>query len=110
MSEKIKVVAGDALPIIKLQLLDELTGEAVNLTTCTRAVVYLTKPGSTNLIATINCTVVQPATDGFISFNFAGGILNGLEGAYQGEVELMFPIGTQTVYKPLNFNVRRQVA
>jgi hypothetical protein len=107
MVDKIKLVAGDNRPFIVLTLLNpedtpiNLTDAAVN--------VYFRAVGTTDILATIPCTVHDP-NNGLCFFNFPDDTLKDLLGAYEGEIEITFDNGDkQSVYDLLKFQVRSQV-
>ena len=106
MYEKIRLVEGDDLPIIKLTLKNpdasviDLTGADVK--------VYFRETGSSTLLATILCDKPGGGIDGIATFNVPLRSLNIKQGYYEGEVEIDFGGSTQTVYDTLQFQVRAQ--
>ena len=111
MSEKIKLVQGDNLPYIRLNLTDPLTSEVINLSGSDVIVrVHFRAAGSTTVLHTITCEKVGGGSTGVVRFNFPDGVLDVEPGPYEGEVEIDFDGQIQTVYEVLKFNVRSQFA
>jgi len=106
MTEKIKLVAGDNRPYIKLTLRDA-DGNAINLENTTVRV-YFRAVGSDTVLSTITCNMINGGRDGQVSFNFTGNTLDVEPGPYEGEVEIDFGGELQTVYDVLKFQVRQQ--
>jgi hypothetical protein len=108
MSTRIKLVQGDNLPYIRLTLKNaddtplDVSGGVVN--------VYFRAKDTTTILSTISCTKPNGGTDGVVVFNFSGNTLNVDPGYYEGEVEVNFNGVKQTVYDPLQFQVRAQFA
>jgi hypothetical protein len=113
MADVIRLVSGDAKPVIILTLSDESTGDPLDLSPASMSVsVRFRKKDSTTLIATINASNVGDGTDGKVQFDFSGGVLTGATaGAYEGEVVVTTSgVGTQTVFETLAFRVRDSLA
>ena len=109
MSDKIKLVQGDTRPYITLTLKDA-DGTAINLSGAS-VNVYFRAAGSTTVLSTIPCTIINGGTAGQVSFNFPGTTLNVDPGMYEGEVSINFGANdVQTVYDVLKFQVRQQFA
>lgn len=106
MTEKIKLVAGDNRPYIKLTLKDA-DGNPINLESTTVRV-YFRAVGSDAILATIPCSMINGGRYGQVSFNFTGSTLDVEPGPYEGEVEIDFGGELQTVYDVLKFQVRQQ--
>lgn len=108
MSEKIKLVQGDNLPYIRLNLTNadgtalDVSGGAVN--------VYFRATGTTTILSTIPCSFVTNGSDGVVQFNFPGDTLSVPAGLYEGEVEIDLGGDKQTIYDTLKFSVRAQFA
>ena len=104
MSEKIKLVRGDTRPKIRVNLTDEVTGEAIDLTGATVLMLFR-KVGESTLTDTLTGVVVGGVGDVVFTWN-----TNSLaeSGEYEGEIQVDFPSGggRQTVYSPLKFSVR----
>jgi hypothetical protein len=108
VTAKIRLVQGDNRPYITLTLSDSL-GAPINLTDAS-VVMYFRAVGTTDVLATIICTVLDGGTSGKIVFNFPGATLNVPAGLYEGEISVTFGNETQTVYDVLKFQVREQFA
>jgi hypothetical protein len=104
----IKLVKGDNRPYIRLVLKD-VDGNPIDLTDSTVRV-YFREAGSTTVLSTILCTLIDGGVNGVITFNFPGNTLDVDPGLYEGEIEIDFGGETQTVYDVLKFNVRDQFA
>lgn len=107
MSEYIKLVKNDTLPLIKLQIKDEITAAPIDLSAIgTAAEVKLRAVNTTLVLSTLTCTIVD-GVNGIIQFDFSGGALDVDPGVYEGEVQLSFAGGgIQTLYDTLKFRVR----
>jgi hypothetical protein len=109
MADKIKLVQGDTLPIVRLTLTDPVTTNAINLSAGSTTVnVYFRQSGGTAILSTIACAKVNGGSTGQIQFDFSAGVLNVAPGAYEGEIEINFGGAKQTIYELLKFNVREQ--
>lgn len=109
MADKIKLVQGDTLPIVRLTLTDPVTTNAINLSAGTTTVkVYFRQSGGTAILSTITCAKVNGGSTGQIQFDFSNNVLSVDPGAYEGEIEISFDGQKQTVYEVLKFNVREQ--
>lgn len=106
MTEKIRLVAGDNRPYIKLTLKDA-DGNPINLENTTVRV-YFRATGSDTVLSTIPCNMINGGRYGQVSFNFTGNTLDVEPGPYEGEVEIDFGGELQTVYDVLKFQVRQQ--
>tara|TARA_B100001057_G_scaffold224754_1_gene225051 strand:+ start:3428 stop:4102 length:675 start_codon:yes stop_codon:yes gene_type:complete len=107
MAETIKVVQGDELPQIVLTLTDDTANSALDLSLSTTSVsIKFRKRGTTTTLSTITTTKTTNGTDGKITFDFAGGILDVDPGEYEGEIVINYNGSLQTVYDILKFRVR----
>jgi len=107
MAETIKVVQGDELPQIVLTLTDDTANSVLDLSLSTTSVsIKFRKKGSTTTLSTITTTKSTNGSDGKVTFNFAGGILNVDPGEYEGEIVINYNGSLQTVYDLLRFRVR----
>ena len=105
MSDIIKLVQGDTLPLITVTLTDEFTGVAVDLTSAT-VVVKFRAMNTTTVLSTLACNIVGAAS-GIFEFDFPAPALDVDAGLYEGEIEVTFSGGAiQSVYDPLKFRVR----
>jgi len=110
MADVIKLVQGDALPVIILTLTDDVTLAAIDLSAATTTVsIRFREMGTTTLLSTISCTKPNGGTDGKVQFDFRGGVLNVDPGEYEGEVVVDFNGSAQTVYDLLRFRVREDL-
>jgi len=111
VTERIKLVQGDALPNVRLTLSDALSASAIDLSDPDTVVrVYFRAQGDAQVLATITCEKLAGGATGEVRFNFAAGVLNIEPGAYEAEIEIDFGGLTHTVYEPLKFSVRAQFA
>jgi hypothetical protein len=108
MSERIKLVQGDNLPIIRLTL-KNADGTPLDVSGAT-VKVYFRAADSDTVLSTLICIPVTNGSDGVVQFNFTGNTLQVDPGLYEGEVEVDFGGLKQTVYDVLKFNVRQQFA
>lgn len=109
MSTPIKLVSGDDKPNITVTLTDETDNSAIDLSDADTAVyVRFRESGTTTTLATIACTKTD-AANGVVTFDFSGGVLDGLDaGAYEGEIEIDFNGTKHTVYELIRFRVREE--
>ncbi len=107
MSDIIKLVQGDTLPIITVTLTDEFTGVAVDLTSAA-VVVKFRKAGTTTILSTLTGSIIGAAS-GIFEFSFPSPALDVDPGLYEGEIEVTFSGGAiQSVYDLLKFRVREE--
>lgn len=105
----IRLVQNDSKPSIILTLTDETTGLPIDLTLpTTTVVVKFRASGSTTLLSTISCTKYTDGSDGKVTFDFTGGVLDVDPGMYEGEIVVDYDGDTQTVYDTLRFRVREE--
>lgn len=105
--DTIKLVSGDARPVVTVTLTDGEDGDPIDVSAVTTTV-YLKfrASGTTTLLDTITCTKLD-AVNGVVSFDFTGGELDDLDaGLYEGEIEIDFNGATHTLYELLKFRVR----
>lgn len=124
-TEKIKLVQGDSRPQIKVVLLDETTGSAINAAGATPRLKFRALGGTQVLFTLMGILLPglelgpgvidmtspydQPGAGGRTAFMFGAGDLNLPAGPYQGEIEVTFQDGTvQTVFEILKFSLREQ--
>lgn len=108
MVDVIRLVQGDQKPDITLQLTDNVSGSAVDLSAATTSIlVYFRAAGTTTVLSTITCTKTD-AVNGIVSFDFAPSVLSVAAGMYEGEVEVNFNGAVQSSYDLLKFRVRAQ--
>ena len=111
MADKIKLVQNDTGPQIQLTLTDETTGLPIDLTSAT-VTLHFRASGSDTVLFDRVC-FVNPATasTGVAVVIWQSGDLNQDPGAYEGEIEIVFPTGMrQTVYDLLKFTIRGDFA
>lgn len=108
MSERIKLVQGDNLPVIRLTL-KNADGSPLDVSGATVRVHFRASESDT-VLSTLICTAPNGGGDGVVQFNFSGNTLQVDSGLYEGEVEVDFGGLKQTVYDVLKFNVRQQFA
>ena len=107
MAETIKVVQGDELPQIVLTLTDDTANSVLDLSLSTTSVsIKFRKRGTTTTLSTISTTKSTDGSDGKVTFNFAGGVLDVDPGEYEGEIVINYNGTLQTVYDLLKFRVR----
>lgn len=108
-SDIIRLVQGDTRPFVILTLTDELTGNAINLSSGSTTVSVLFRlAGTKTTLSTISCSKVTDGSDGKVQFDFAGGVLDVDPGAYEGEIRISFNGAIQTVYDVIRFRVREK--
>ncbi len=108
--DHIKLVQGDSLPYINLELRNSSNGEVVDLSNPNTIVRVRFRSSKTRtVLRTIVCEKSDPQV-GKVKFNFSNGALDVPSGIYEGEIEVDFDGQTQTVFETLKFNVRSQFA
>lgn len=105
MAEKTRLVQGDDLPRITLDITD-LEGNSASIDGCTGAVVHWRAVGGAAATPIVATPDVEART---VSFDFSGGVLSEA-GEFEAEVELDFSGLKQTLERPLRFRVRPQFA
>lgn len=106
----IRLVQGDSLPYVYLNLSGSLTGEALNLADPNTVVrVRFRSTRSRAVLKTILCEKVE-ADQGRVRFSFSNGTLDVPPGPYEGEIEIDFDGQTETIFDVLKFVVRSQFA
>ena len=109
MAETIKVVQGDELPQIVLTLTDDTANSVLDLSLSTTSVlVKFRKKGTTTTLSTITTTKSTDGSDGKVTFNFAGNVLDVDPGEYEGEIVISYNGTLQTVYDLLKFESASQ--
>ena len=107
MADVIKVVKGDELPIITLTLTDDVANTPLDLSNVNTTVsVKFRAVNTTTVLSTIACSKLNNGTDGKVTFNFTGGVLDVDEGMYEGEIIVNYNGSLHTVYDLLKFRVR----
>lgn len=116
-SQTLNLVAGDTLPNLvftlrdrntaapgrTLDASDETSWAPINLTGA-EVRLRMREVGSSTILATLLCSIVD-ASGGQAATDFSDG---GLEtaGVFEGEIEITFDTGVQTVYDLIKFKVR----
>lgn len=109
MTDKIKLVRHDTRPQVKITVLDDTTGLAINITNSS-VVLRFRAVGSTTVLDTLN-GVILDGPNGVAAFAWNANTLNVDAGDYEGEVEITFSDQTrQTVYDLIKFKVREDFA
>ncbi len=107
MAEKIRLVQGDNLPRVVVELADQVSGDPIDLTQLDAAVLKFRAAGGSGVLAVLPMLVVD-AEKGALSFGFPGATLDVPAGDYEGEIEMDFGGDIQTLYELLKFKVRPQ--
>ena len=107
---KIRLVAGDTGPQLKLTITEDPSGLAVDLTNATGRFI-LRATGTTTVLLTKNLLINSEAggdsAQGSCYVLWSPGDLNLAAGDYEGEVEITKPSGmVQTVFEPLQIRLR----
>jgi hypothetical protein len=109
MAEKIKLVQGDTRPQVKITVLDDITGLAIDISNSS-VVLRFRAVGSTTVLDTLN-GVILDGPSGIAAFAWNATTLNVDAGDYEGEVEITFSDNTkQTVYDLIKFKIREDFA
>lgn len=107
---KVRLVAGDTGPQLKLTITEDPSGTAVDLTNATGRFI-LRATGTTTVLLTKSLTINSgsggDAPDGVCYVVWSAGDLNLSAGDYEGEVEITMPSGlVQTVFEPIEIRLR----
>lgn len=107
---KVRLVAGDTGPQLKLTITEDPSGTAVDLTNATGRFL-LRAVGTTTVLLTktltINSGAGGDAPNGVCYVVWSVGNLNLDAGDYEAEVEITMPSGlVQTVFEPLEIRLR----
>ena len=106
MTEKIKLVANDTRPQLRLTLTDETTNQPIDLTG-SAVRMYFRQVGSETILDTLSGVVTNPL-GGEVIFMWKSTSLAVEPGDYEGEVEITDALGgRQTMYDLLKFKVRK---
>jgi hypothetical protein len=109
MAEKIKLVAGDTRPQVKVTLTDDTTGDPIDIGVGGTVAMHFRATGTDVVLFTLAGTVVDSA-NGVVVFSWPPHSLDLEAGMYEGEIEITFTDGTnQSVYDLLQFKLRSQV-
>jgi len=107
---KVRLVAGDTGPQLKLTITEDPSGTPVDLTNATgRFLLRAVGAESASVIRnlTINSGAGGDSADGVCYVVWAAGNLDLAAGDYEGEVEITMPSGLkQTVFEPIEIRLR----
>lgn len=104
----IKLVQGDSLPYIYLDLTGSVSGQPIDVSDESVAVrLRFRAAGNADVLSILVCDKIDPA-QGRVRFGFSGGVLDVDPGPYEGEIEIDFGGQTETLYDTLKFIVRAQ--
>jgi hypothetical protein len=123
MAEKIKLVRNDQRPQLVIALTDQRDGSPLDLSdentvvrlkfrargteTLKDTLVAIKLPGVVTEDGTINYDDLTPGRGGRAYFSWGPNTLDGDPGDYEGEIELTFADGVQTIYDILKFKLRQ---
>lgn len=108
---RIRLVRNDTGPQIRFTLVDESTGDPINLSSAT-ATLHMKSATTGLVVLSRSLTIpVSTAAQGIAIAVWDAGDLNLTPGDYDGEVETVLSTGIrQTVYDVLKFRIREQIA
>jgi hypothetical protein len=105
----IKLVQGDNLPEVTLTLTDRQTGDALDLSAATTAIVVKLRAATgTTVLSTLTCSKPNGGADGVVKFYFPASTLDIPAGNYQGEIEISYNGQYLTVFDLLQFVLRAE--
>lgn len=111
MADIIKLVQGDTLPQLKLELTDNLTQAPIDLTGC--SVTLHVRPENSSVLSFSRPAIVltaQDALDGIAYIQWVPGDLDRAPGPYVAEVEIVTPTGDrETIYDMLQLLIREDI-
>lgn len=112
MTDKIKLVQGDTGPQVRLTLLDDISGEPIDLTGATVTMHFRALGGDAALFSRQIYVNPQTTTEGKAVITWEEGDLDVEAGDYEGEIEVYWSTTgmRQTIYDLLKFKVRGDVA
>lgn len=122
MAEKIKLVRNDSRPQLVVSLTDSRDGSPMDIsddntivrmkfrargtTVLKDTLVALKLPGVVTADGTIDYEDLTPGRGGRAYFSWGETTLDGEPGDYEGEIEISFADGVQTIYDILKFKLR----
>jgi len=108
MGNRIKLVQGDTLPNLRLTL-KNADGLPIDITTATVRMRFRDR-GTTTVLSTLIATKPSGGYDGKVVFAFESDTLAVPAGLYEGQIEVDYGSGTQTIYDILQFQIRASFA
>jgi hypothetical protein len=107
MSDVIKLVAGDNLPNIGVQLVRAVDGKPVDLSPVgTSITVKMRQYGQTTVLVQLPGSVITDGKDGKLQFGFPGSALAVAPGLYEFEIAVSFGAALETVFETLKAQIR----
>ncbi len=112
MVDKIKLVQGDTGPQVRLTLIDDITGEPIDLTGATVTLHFRALGGDTAIFSRQIYVNPQTTVEGKAIITWEQGDLDVPAGEYEGEIEIYWQTTEvrQTIYDLLKFKVRGDIA
>lgn len=108
---RIRLVRNDTGPQIQLTLLDDVTGDPINLAGATATLHFRPAGGPGALFSRPLVIPGTTAAAGIALVVWEEGDLDQPEGVYEGEIEVLLQNGVrQTVFEPLQFRLREDYA
>lgn len=108
MAERIKLVQGDNLPLVRFTL-KHANGLPMDVSGAVVQMFFRAK-GSKTVLYTLTPTMPNGGYDGMLVFNFSSNLVNITSGYYEGEIQINYSGSIQTVYDTLQFQIREQFA
>jgi hypothetical protein len=109
-SRIIRLVRNDYGESITWNLTDRSTGDAIDLTNATAAIMYFRAKNGTTILASPSVSLVAPLTAGQVRLTIPSGMTNQEPGFYEGEIQITLTGGGfKTVYDLVQFQIREDV-
>lgn len=107
MNDVMKLVAGDNLPAVGVQLVHSFDNSPVDLSQIgTVITVKMRQYGKTAILATLQGLPLTTGTDGKMQFAFPGSALQVAPGMYEFEIAVSFNGSVETVFDTLKAQIR----
>lgn len=107
MNDVMKLVAGDNLPNIGVQLVRSIDGAVVDLSQPNTIItVKMRAYGQTAILATLQGLPLTTGADGKMQFGFPGTSLQVAPGLYEFEISVSFNGSKETVFDTLKAQIR----
>lgn len=106
MTDKIKLVQGDRRPRITINLTNELTGTAIDVSDPTTTVALEFRKKGATAFTSLPCVKSGGGSGGVVYMDWPAGALDGTPGDYEAQIVVDLNGERQTVYETLKFYMR----
>ena len=106
--DPLQYVVGDDRPTVTVTVAKR-DGSVANLSTATAVLLRVRRIETTELVATVACSLVDGGTTGKVRFDYSAAGFDGVTpGWYEAELEIDFDGSKQTAWERLKIQVRSQ--